>query len=836
MDFKYPTLTSNLQLENGFFAGHCRRPSEPSASIRLCVRSGSADEGELSGSGVSHFTEHMVFNGAGARGGREMAELFAGIGAGANAYTFYDRTVYCLDCPSDSLEAALSALSDMMFAPRLGADSFKLERNVILREIDMCSDDLDDVLMSSLNKTMFEVSPMRFPVTGTRKLFESLSLEDLKAYHARKYSPRNMMLIGVSNLPDADFMRLAEKFFGGKAGAGFEPNQPQSEPEQICPRAVSLGARTEIARGALAFRFSDAGFADVAASEAWCFALAGGNSSRISKNLKYGKHIIDSIDYEIMRARGEVVATFFFECPPDSAELAMESVKNAVSDFSISGDEILKYRANSLAAIANSARNSSALAESLLNLKYPSLEAPLCKPYIKFLEKLAPKTAAEICARNFDGNKSTSVLLLPVSNIRKKRRGSSGIKPKDEIAELSNGMRLVLMHRRDFPKLHLRATALGGAQVLPRNLRGIQGLAALSLLRDTRRRNAAELADFIESRGISFNSSFGDATASVFVESLPEHWREAAEILGDSLTGLRISKSTFETERRALEADILYDMDDPANAAFELLRKEFCGRLNPLASNSDGEVEAVRRASSADVERILSMVFCARRTVLCACGTFDPQAVLDVCEAVFSGMGNPSKTCEPKHCSFRKNVKGSKSVYRLGGAQSAVFAAMGCCGLASAENYYPMCVLREILGGEDGIVFERVRERCGLAYSAGASWTANSNDGFLSLNSFANSDGISEIERIFGEILCELSEGRIERKKFENARISLCAHIDSAMQDPAAQAYSAAAGLILRGEIEGAEHIKKMVKNADLDSVAKCAGTVAKNPFIFKVF
>lgn len=218
------------------------------------------------------------------------------------------------------------------------------------------------------------------------------------------------------------------------------------------------------------------------------------------------------------------------------------SCKKEVLNFSVSRGEILKYKVNSLVAAANSTRNSSVLADSFLNLKYPSLDAPICKPYIDFLERLAPQEAADICARNFDENKSTSALLLPTSKVRRNKRASQAVKQEDEIVELSNGVRLILMPRRNFPKLHLRATALGGAQVLERRLRDIQGLAALSILRDTRRRNAAELADLIESRGISFNSSFGDATASVFVESLPDHWRTSAEILGDSLTCLRIDQ------------------------------------------------------------------------------------------------------------------------------------------------------------------------------------------------------------------------------------------------------------------------------------------------------
>jgi len=86
------------QLENGF--SYIIRPTnepEGRASMRLYVATGSLDEQQET-SGISHFLEHMVFNGSRNFKRGElipaMQKLGLGFGGDANAYTSLQRTVY----------------------------------------------------------------------------------------------------------------------------------------------------------------------------------------------------------------------------------------------------------------------------------------------------------------------------------------------------------------------------------------------------------------------------------------------------------------------------------------------------------------------------------------------------------------------------------------------------------------------------------------------------------------------------------------------------------------------------------------------------------------------
>ncbi|MBQ8901372.1 MAG: insulinase family protein, partial [Akkermansia sp.] len=98
-----PQIVSD-KLENGLT--YIIRPTtEPAgrASVRLYVATGSLDE-QAETSGISHFLEHMVFNGSRTFERGEliptMQKLGLGFGGDANAYTGLEQTVYMLDLPN----------------------------------------------------------------------------------------------------------------------------------------------------------------------------------------------------------------------------------------------------------------------------------------------------------------------------------------------------------------------------------------------------------------------------------------------------------------------------------------------------------------------------------------------------------------------------------------------------------------------------------------------------------------------------------------------------------------------------------------------------------------
>ena len=58
------------------------------------IRTGSIHEGSFLGCGLSHFLEHMLFQGCKGYPGTAVADTLGKAGCSVNAYTSFDRTVY----------------------------------------------------------------------------------------------------------------------------------------------------------------------------------------------------------------------------------------------------------------------------------------------------------------------------------------------------------------------------------------------------------------------------------------------------------------------------------------------------------------------------------------------------------------------------------------------------------------------------------------------------------------------------------------------------------------------------------------------------------------------
>src|SRR4030095_7425101 len=71
--------------------------SAPVARGQAWCATGSVNEDERLGAGMSHILEHMLFKGTKTRSTSAIAQQIQNVGGYINAYTSFDRTVYWID-------------------------------------------------------------------------------------------------------------------------------------------------------------------------------------------------------------------------------------------------------------------------------------------------------------------------------------------------------------------------------------------------------------------------------------------------------------------------------------------------------------------------------------------------------------------------------------------------------------------------------------------------------------------------------------------------------------------------------------------------------------------
>ena len=157
-------------------------------------------------------------------------------GGQINAYTAFDRTVYYIDGPSESLAQSLELLADMTLNASLPKAEVDKEKEVILREIDMTLDDPDRILSRALFAAAYQEHPFRYPVIGLRPLFERVGRDQLEAYYQARYQPNNMVLAVAGHCDRDALLQTVGETFGKVPRACLKPVAIPSEPGQLAER------------------------------------------------------------------------------------------------------------------------------------------------------------------------------------------------------------------------------------------------------------------------------------------------------------------------------------------------------------------------------------------------------------------------------------------------------------------------------------------------------------------------------------------------------------------------------------------------------------------------
>jgi predicted Zn-dependent peptidase len=168
--------------------------------------------------GIAHMLEHMLFT---TKKNKTESKLFAEItkaGAIFNAYTSFDSTVYFISGTSANWKALLEIFyTIVMDEPDFTEEEFNREKRVVLEERNMRSNELVwNIIGMFLENTDYDKDP-----AGTVQSIKNITMDDLKAYHAKYYKDSYM----VACLPETikkEASKVIRQRFGKTVDGCFE--------------------------------------------------------------------------------------------------------------------------------------------------------------------------------------------------------------------------------------------------------------------------------------------------------------------------------------------------------------------------------------------------------------------------------------------------------------------------------------------------------------------------------------------------------------------------------------------------------------------------------------
>ncbi|MFL6216040.1 MAG: M16 family metallopeptidase [Blastocatellia bacterium] len=303
--------------------------SIPNATMYVFYRIGSRNE-RPGTTGLSHFFEHMMFNGAKKYGPGEFDRVMEAAGGRNNAYTNNDVTVYQDWFPSATLEQIFDLEADriqnLAFDPKI----IESERGVVANErrLSIDNDNLG-TLYEQLYATAYTAHPYQWPVVGWMVDIENWKMEDLKRHFEMGYSPSNATMVVCGDVNADDVFRLAEKYIEPISSHTPPPPVTTKEPEQQGERRLVVKKFAQLPLLMIGYHVPQTASSEYYALQVLRTILFAGQSSRMYRRLVDKDQLAISIDSNLEFAFDPTLMLIIAQ---PKAGIATDAVERAIYD------------------------------------------------------------------------------------------------------------------------------------------------------------------------------------------------------------------------------------------------------------------------------------------------------------------------------------------------------------------------------------------------------------------------------------------------------------------------------------------------------------------------
>jgi zinc protease len=389
----------------------------PNAALYFFYKVGSRNE-RPGITGLSHFFEHMMFNGAKKYGPKQFDRAMERAGGRNNAYTSNDVTVYTDWFAKDALELIFDLeadrIRDLSFDPKM----VESERGVVYSERRSSVDNNPwGVLNEQTNAAAFIAHPYHWSVIGWPSDIESWTMDDLKAHFRMGYSPNNCVLVATGDVTEAQILALAKKYLEPIPSHDPPPPVRTKEPEQLGERRVTVRRPANLPLIMIGFHMPETRHADTPVLEMIETLLTTGRSSRLYQRLvdrdQLALGIQGGTDLNFDPGLFSFAAEVRSGKNPADLEKALYEELSKLAKTPVSAAELEKARNQRLSAFYRNLKTIAGKAQLVGNYEVFRGGWANLNQVTAELDKITPADVQRVAAKYFTENNRTVGTLIP---------------------------------------------------------------------------------------------------------------------------------------------------------------------------------------------------------------------------------------------------------------------------------------------------------------------------------------------------------------------------------------------------------------------------------------
>lgn len=759
-----PLKFTQRTLPNGLRVYAMPDPNTANVAVHVWYDVGSKDD-PVGRSGFAHLFEHILFKATKNMPNETLDRLTEDVGGFNNASTWDDFTNYYEVVPANQLERILWAESERMGSLVVDEGTFASERDVVKEEFrqNILASPYGRLFGLYIPQTTFSVHPYGRPGIGSIEDLDASTVEDVRAFHAAYYRPDNAVLVVSGNFDQAQFDGWVDRYFAPIATPQRPiPRVTAVEPARTAPKEfTTYEPNVPLPAVSITYPGLAARNADFAVKKVLDAILSKGESSRLYQSLVYKQQIAAEV-FTILEATRDPGA-YSVGAVLSEGKSADEGVKSLLAELASLRDkpvapEELQEAKNELLSEAVQERETAfgraeLLADSVIRFGDPAAADQMLaavqsvtaadvqrvaralfddrqRVTIRYLSQEAkPKdaksdeirSAATIQAQKLDIPKSEITIhtLAPESQRVKPPVAGPAVSAKLPVpAEriLANGLRVIVVSKRDLPIINAQLRIGSGSAANPVGRAGTADMVANVLTKGTKTRSATDIARQIELLGAAIGAGADADGATLDLLSLSGSINEAMTIAADVARNPAFANEEIERQRQQELDGLSVSLKQPGTLArLSMTRLLF------------GDAPYGRIASPKSLEGLTRDVIAGfhaehwrpDNAVLVLAGDLSAEDGFRLAEKFYGDWARPSAPLAAEPDVSQKSSGRRILVVDLPKAgQAAVLYGMH--GLPRTDSdYFPLLVANSVFGGGySARLSTEIRIKRGLSYGA----------------------------------------------------------------------------------------------------------------------
>jgi zinc protease len=798
---KFSVPFEKYTLPNGLTVVLHQDKSDPIVSVAIYFHVGSSREVEGK-TGFAHLFEHMMFQKSENVAEDQFFRNIQGAGGQLNGSTNQDRTNYYEVVPKNALEMVLWMESDRMgyLENTVTKSALANQQNVVQNEKRESVDNAPYGFNQGLiGKNLYPKGhPYSWTVIGEMQDLTNATVDDVKAFHHKFYTPNNAFLVISGDINKKEVKALVKKYFGEiPAGEKIEKRIP-------VPAALSSTIRLyhedNFARAAqltMVFPTVERYSKDSYALNFLGELLAGSKKAPLYTLLVKDKKLTS----RVMTRNGsqELAGSFTISVtanPGGNLNDIEKTIFEGFDKFEKEGfteEDLTRIKAGyetgfysrfsgvqgkafTLAEYTMNTGNPGFYKQDLTNFQAVTMAdvKRVFEKYIKgknFVEtSFVPKGEVKLIVTGSvnagiveedvlkaaeikdEAVKEEAIVKTP-AGIDRSVVPPIGPDPEVTIPEpwsgsLSNGLKIWGISQTELPLLQYSIVIDGGHMLDKKEKAGVASLVASMMNEGTKNKTPEQLEDAIGLLGASIRVSGGNENITLSASSLSKNFEKTLALVEEILLEPRWDEEQFLLAKSRIINGLKRNAASPDYLAATNLNKLIFGD-NILAIDASGTEETVNAISMDDLKEYYKNYISPSIAKFLVVGDVNQSRVV-------TALKNLETKWQAKQVTLRDiKVPGppeKSQIYFVDvpGAKQSVIA-IGCPSIPrNHPDYYPAVVANYKLGGSFNGLFNLIlREEKGFTYGARSNFSGSKNYGMFSASSRVRTNSTLESVNIF---------------------------------------------------------------------------------------